>query len=149
MSYHLLKLIHILSATLMIGTGLGSAFYLFFSYLTGRVSTVKDVLVLVIKADYLFTAPSVAIQIITGIILSKKLGLLYTNWFWTVLFLSFLVFILWLRAVFIQNKLKRILMEENRIGKEFDSLMRYWVLLGIPSFTLAIYIYYLMVYKSL
>ena len=44
MSYQLIKLIHILSASLMIGTGLGSAFYLYFTYKKSQFSTVRDVL---------------------------------------------------------------------------------------------------------
>ena len=81
MSYQLLKLIHILSATLMIGTGLGSAFYVYFTYKKSQFSTVKDVLKFVIIADMAFTTPSVIIQLITGVMLSNMLGLTYTNWF--------------------------------------------------------------------
>jgi len=81
MSYHLLKLIHILSATLMIGTGLGSVFYLYFTYKNAQFSTVKEVLNLVFIADMIFTTPSVIVQLITGILLSNRMGLTYTNWF--------------------------------------------------------------------
>src|SRR4030095_14217256 len=116
MSYQLLKLIHILSATIMIGTGLGSAFYLFLTYKRSQVSTIKDVLKLVILADKIFTTPSVIIQLITGVMLSNLLGMTYTDWFWIVISVSSIVFVLWGRAAFIQLKLKKILEQENQIS---------------------------------
>ncbi len=148
MSYQLLKLIHILSATLMIGTGFGSAFYLYFHYKKSQFSTVKDVLNTVIIADMIFTTPSVIIQLITGILLSNRLGLTYSNWFWIVLSVSLVVFVLWIRAAFIQIKLKKLISNKNKFPKAFHRLMRVWFYLGIPSFLGAIFLYYLMVYKT-
>lgn len=147
MSYQLLKLIHILSATLMIGTGLGSAFYLFLTYKRSQASTVKDVLNLVILADTIFTAPSVVVQLITGVMLSNLMGLTYTDWFWVVVSASLIVVVLWIRAAFIQARLKGILARENEISEEFHRLMKLWFNLGVPSFLGSVFIYYLMVYK--
>lgn len=148
MPYLLLKLIHIISATLMIGTGLGSAFYLYVTYKRSAVSTIKDVLKFVIIADKLFTAPSVVIQLITGILLSNIMQLTYTRWFWIVISVSFIILILWLRAAFIQVKLSKILEEENQLTERFHKLMNIWFYLGIPSFLGSIFLYYMMVYKS-
>lgn len=148
MSYELLKLIHILSATLMIGTGLGSAFYLYLTYKNSQVSTVKEVLRFVILADTIFTTPSVIIQLVTGVLLSNMMGLTYTNWFWVVMSTAFIVLILWIRAAFIQIKLKKILAEENVLTAQFHRLMKIWFYLGVPSFLGSIFLYYLMVYKA-
>ena len=147
MSYQLIKLIHIISATLMIGTGLGSAFYLYFIYKRKSIVALKEVLPLVIKADLLFTTPSVIIQLITGYYLSVILGLTWTNWFYITLSVSFIILILWIRAAAIQYKLLRILNEYNQTTNEFHRLMNIWFYLGIPSFLGSIFIYYLMVYK--
>ena len=132
----------------MVGTGLGSAFYLFFTYKKAQFSTVKDVLKLVILADMIFTTPSVIIQLITGIMLSNLMGLTSTNWFWVVLSVSFIVFILWVRAAFIQIKLKKLIENKNELPPQFHKLMKVWFYLGIPSFVGAVYLYYLMVYKA-
>ena len=147
MDYHILKLIHIVSATLMIGAGIGSAFYLFLSYKRFQVSTLKDVLKLVVLADSVFTAPSVVIQFITGLMLSDLLNLTSTDWFWLVLAVSGVVLVMWLRAAFLQIKLRKMLERQNEITPEFDRLMKVWFYLGIPSFLGALYLYYLMVYK--
>ena len=132
----------------MIGTGLGSAFYLFLTYKRYEYSTLKDVLKLVILADTIFTTPSVFIQLITGIWLSEILGLTYSDWFWVVISVSFVVLILWVRAAFIQLKLRKILEEEEAVTPAFHRLMKQWFYLGLPSFSGAMYLYYLMVYKT-
>ena len=146
-SYPFLKLIHILSATLMIGTGLGSAFYLFFTYKKLHFESLQNVLKLVIKADLIFTTPSVIIQVVTGIMLSNMLRLTYTNWFWVALSASLLMIVLWVRAAFVQVTLKKLLEKEKTISKRFHRGMKIWFYLGVPSFFLALYLYYLMVYK--
>ena len=147
MNYQLLKIIHIISATIMIGLGSGSAFYLYYSYKKFQVSTIKDVLNGVILADTIFTSPSVIIQLITGLMLSNKLNLDYTKWYWAVLSVSFVILILWLRAVFIQLKLKKVLKNNNELPPQFHKLMKQWFYLGLPSFLGSIYLYYLMIYK--
>lgn len=148
MPYLLLKLIHILSATIMIGTGLGSAFYLYFTYKKSSITTLREVLKLVILADAVFTAPSVIIQLITGIWLSEITGLTYSRWFWIVISVSFVVLILWLRAAFIQVKLKKLIFNEDQLPEKFHYWMDIWFYLGIPSFIGSIFLYYLMVYKT-
>ena len=147
MNYQLLKLIHILSATLMIGTGLGSAFYLFFTYKKAKASTVKEVLKLVVLADSIFTLPSVIVQLITGIFLSNMMNMMFTKWFWIVIIVSVIVLVLWVIAVFIQYKLKRLLDEKEEITSQFHGLMKQWYYLGVFSFSGSIFLYYLMVYK--
>ena len=132
----------------MIGTGLGSAFYLFLTYKRTQVSTVKDVLKLVVLADKIFTAPSIIVQLTTGIMLSNLLGMTYTKWFWIVISVSSIVFILWGRAAFIQLKLRKILDQENQISKKFHNLMKIWFYLGVPSFLASVFLYYMMVYKA-
>ena len=131
----------------MIGTGLGSAFYLFLTYKKSQVTTVKEVLKLVILADTIFTTPSVIVQLVTGVMLSNLMDLTFTNWFWIVMSSSFIILILWLRAAFIQVKLRKLIEHENEISSSFHHLMKVWFYLGVPSFLGSIFLYYLMVYK--
>jgi len=131
----------------MIGTGLGSAFYLYFTYKKCQISTIKDVLKLVIFADTIFTAPSVVVQLVTGLMLSNLLSLTYSDWFWRVIAVSVIVLVLWLRAAFIQYKLRGLLAGVDEIPPKFHNYMKQWFYLGVPSFLGSIYIYYLMVYR--
>ncbi len=132
----------------MIGTGAGSAFYLYLTYKKCQFSTVRDVLKLVVFADMIFTAPSVIIQLITGVMLSNLLGFTYTNWFWVALSVSFVVFVLWIRAAFAQVRMKKLIEDKSELPAEFHRQMKIWFYLGVPSFLGAVYLYYLMVYKS-
>jgi len=131
----------------MIGTGFGSAFYLYFTYKKGNVGTVRDVLKLVILADTIFTTPSVFLQLITGILLTEMIGLTFSKWFWEVMGISLIVFVLWVRAAFIQLRLRKILEQENEITDKFHREMKIWFYLGIPSFSASMLIYYMMVFK--
>ena len=147
MSFQLLKIIHILSATIMVGTGLGSAFYLYLTYKRAGIHTIFDVVKLVILADTIFTLPSVVIQLITGWMLSDRMGLTYSRWFWVVIGVSVLVLITWLKAVVIQLRLRKILKEKSELTPEYHRLMSWWFYLGIPSFLASMFLYYLMIYK--
>jgi len=147
MSYQFLKIIHILSATLMIGTGLGSAFYLYFSFKKNSFTTIKEVLKLVNLADLIFTTPSVIIQLITGLILSDILNYTYSIWFYLVLSVSFGVLVLWLYAVYIQYQLMYSLENASQLPFSFFKRMKIWYYLGIVSFVFSIFLYYLMIYK--
>jgi len=50
-TYLVLKWLHILSSVLMVGTGLGSAFYMFFTHRSGSVPAQAVVSRLVVRAD--------------------------------------------------------------------------------------------------
>ena len=73
-AYLLLKSVHIVSSVLMVGTGLGSAFYMFFTNRSGNVAAQAVVSRLVVRADWWFTTPCVIIQPISGIALAHMAG---------------------------------------------------------------------------
>lgn len=149
MTYSILKLIHIISATIMFGTGLGSAFYLFYSWKYLKLSTVKDVLNIVIFADYIFTTLSVILQLVTGIWLSSLMGLLTSGWFLIVIIFSVLVFALWIRAVFLQLQMRKALRDADTFTDKFQRQMKEWIFLGVPAFIGTLIIFYLMVFRPL
>jgi uncharacterized membrane protein len=103
---------------------------------------------MVIFADKIFTAPSVLLQLFTGIWLSELTGRTFSEWFWAVIGVSLLVFVLWVKAAFIQIRLDKILTKSGEVNEEFHKQMRIWFWLGVPSFVGSMYIYYLMVFKN-
>ncbi len=147
MSYQLVKLIHILAATVLIGTGAGSAFYLFISYKKASFTTLKEVLGFVVLADMIFIAPAVVVQGLTGLWMADTLSLMYSTWFWVVIGMCVLVLVTWLPAAYIQIKLKKMIADKDERPPEFDRLIKIWAGLGVPSFGGAMYIYYLMLFK--
>ena len=73
-TYLILKWFHILSSVLMVGTGFGSAFYLFFINRTRSVEAQALVSRLVVRADWWFTTPTVILQPLSGLALAHLAG---------------------------------------------------------------------------
>lgn len=142
-----IKLLHILSATLLFGTGLGTAFFMFSAYMSNDPGAWSKTAEVVVRADWYFTTPSVVIQLLTGLWLTAQLGIPFDSvWFAAVMGLFALVGACWLPVVWIQIRLRNML----RAGAEPDScrpLMRVWIALGVPAFLSVIVIFGLMVYK--
>ena len=64
--YDLVKTIHILSATLLFGTGLGTAFFMFRSRSAADLRSKYDTARSTVIADYAFTTPAAIIQPLSG-----------------------------------------------------------------------------------
>ena len=73
--YLTLKWLHIISSVLLVGTGLGSAFYMFFTNRSGNVQAQAVVTRLVVRADWWFTTPTVFLQPATGLAMAAMAGL--------------------------------------------------------------------------
>ena len=81
MEYLIVKWLHILSSTILFGTGIGSAYYMFFSSLSRDANRIAPVVRLVVIADWVFTTPTVILQPATGLYLVHLLGLpLESRW---------------------------------------------------------------------
>ena len=72
--YLLIKWLHILSATLMFGTGFGTAFYMFVTNRSGNVPAIAVITRWVARADWCFTTPWVIFQPISGLLMPYCLG---------------------------------------------------------------------------
>ena len=79
--YLVVKTLHILSSVLLVGTGFGTAFYLFFVNRTpalagARASMEAQAVVsrLVVRADLWFTTPAVIFQPLSGLALMQLAG---------------------------------------------------------------------------
>lgn len=152
MEYYLtLKLIHILAAVVVTGTGMGIAFFMFMANRSNTPQAIYVTAQHVILGDWLFTTPAVITQIITGILLMNLQGYSFNSpWFYWVLGLLAFIGICWLPVLRIQYKLRALAkasVDSNNVLPEFKSLMRTWTLLGIPAFTAILVIFWLMVFK--
>jgi uncharacterized membrane protein len=108
--YSWIKLLHILSSTLMFGTGLGAAFFMLRSHLSGNAEAIKITTRNAVLADWLFTTPSVVVQLATGLWLIWQLGIPFDSvWFVLVLLLFVVVGLCWLRIVRIQLRTRQIM----------------------------------------
>jgi uncharacterized membrane protein len=151
-TYQYLLLVHILSSTLLFGTGLGTAFHGWMAHRTGDVRVAAIVGRNVVLADWLFTAPAVVVQPITGVAMAHMSGLpLMTPWLALAIALYLLVGACWLPVVWLQIRMYRIaetaLRHGTAIPPRYWSYAWTWFALGWPAFIGVVAIFYLMVFK--
>ena len=152
MEYLLLKWVHILSATLLFGTGLGSAFYKFMTDRTGNVHAIAQTNRLVVLADWLFTTPTVVLQPITGLALAHTVGYtLSSSWLLMAIALYVIAGLCWLPVVYLQIRMRDIavdaLARHHALDRRYSRLTQIWFWLGVPAFTSLVLVYALMVFK--
>jgi uncharacterized membrane protein len=151
------KLVHLLSASVLFGTGMGIAFFAWFGYrramAIGEIDGLRAVLRLTVIGDTCFTAPAVVVQLASGIVLiNLNQWSLLSPWALTVFGLYGAVGALWLPVVVIQILMSR---EANRspsiaaLKPDFHRRYLTWFVLGVPAFLIVIGLYYLMIAKPL
>ncbi len=152
MSYQLLLWVHILSSTLLFGTGLGTAFHGWMAHRSQDLAAIAVVSRNVVLADWLFTAPAVVIQPLTGIWMARIAGLPLTiGWLALAIGLYLLVGACWLPVVWLQIRMHHLASAAARAGvplpARYFAYARWWFVLGWPAFLGVIAIFYLMVFK--
>ncbi len=152
MEYALLKWVHLLSATILFGTGAGSAFYKWCADRSGNVQTIAHTNKVVVIADWIFTTPTVIIQPITGIWLVYVTGnSLNEPWIMAAFVFYFIAGFCWLPVVWLQIQMRNIskkAQEENTcLNTTYHHYTRIWFWLGMPAFISMIAVYFLMVFK--
>lgn len=152
MEYELFKWVHILSATLLFGTGLGSAFYKLCADRSGHLPTIYHTNKIVVIADWIFTTPTVFIQPITGIVLARSLGIPLTeSWLLASIALFMLAGLCWLVVVWLQIRMRDLalqaIQQKRALDDTYHRYARLWFVLGIPAFSAIVIVYFLMVTK--
>ena len=145
--YLWIKLVHILSASVLFGTGMGTAFFMFKAYLSKNDEAIAVTTCNVVMADWVFTTPAVVIQLVTGLWLTDKLNISFTStWFIAVIGLYILIGICWIPVVWIQIRI-RDLIAGGANRDDYRKLMRTWIALGVPAFASILILFFLMVAK--
>lgn len=152
MEYLVAKWLHILSSTLLFGTGIGSAFYLLFSSVQRDARVVAAVAGLVVIADWLFTATTAVFQPLSGFYLVHLAQLPWrTGWVMWSLALYAVAIGCWLPVVGYQIRMRDLAREAARTGCELPPAywraFRRWIALGFPAFFAFLAVFYLMVLK--
>ena len=154
MEYLLLKWLHVLTSTLLFGTGIGSAFYLLVATLRRDARVVAAVAGFVVVADGLFTATTVVLQPLTGAWMVHVAGLPWrTPWLAWSVGLFALAVACWLPVVWLQLRMRdlarRAAATQSELPPGYWRAFRCWVALGIPAFFAFVAVFYLMVVKAL
>jgi uncharacterized membrane protein len=151
-TYLALKTPHILSSVLLVGTGFGTAFYLFFANRSGSLEAKAVVGRLVVRADLWFTTPAVIVQPLSGLALALLAGWpLGTPWIVLSLALYVIAGACWLPVVWLQLRMAREAAAALAAGRPlapcYERDARLWEALGYPAFLAMVAVYVLMVNK--
>lgn len=148
----LIRLMHVLGACVLIGTGAGIAFFMVMATRTADPMNVAHTATIVVIADVLFTATAAIAQPITGTLLAWGLGWSLTEG-WLVLSIGLYVFIgvFWLPVVVIQTKMRDEALvcaqSQKPLSARYMRLYRIWFACGIPAFAAIIALLWLMLSK--
>lgn len=150
--YFLMKTLHILSGTVLFGTGAGIAFFMLKGHLSGVPAARRFAASTTVQADFLFTLPAVVIQPMSGAWLIWKGGFDWADrWLVVTYALYLLAGVFWVPVVGIQMRMKAMLDAEATGGilddKALSRLFRWWFALGWPAFGGLVIVFYLMVAK--
>lgn len=154
MSYEIWKWLHVLSSTVLFGTGMGSAYYMFFASRTRDPRVVASVVGLVVWADWLFTTTTIVFQPLSGLFLARIAGFpLASPWLLWTYALYVLAGVCWLPVVWMQIRMRdmarQAVAEQTELPALYWRYLRYWVLLGIPAFFALVIVFYLMIAKPM
>jgi uncharacterized membrane protein len=149
----LVKYLHVLSSTLLFGTGVGTAFYLLFISLSRDVHAIAVVARYVVIADWIFTATTIVFQPASGFYLAHRMGYPLTEpWlYWSIV--AFVIATLcWLPVVWLQMRLRDIAVAAAANGRElprsYAGYLGCWAALGVPALVSFLAIFYMMVARQ-
>ncbi|HVL77176.1 MAG TPA: DUF2269 domain-containing protein [Noviherbaspirillum sp.] len=152
MEYLTVKWLHILSSTILFGTGIGSAFYMLAATMTRDARAVAVTARHVVLADWLFTTPTIILQPLTGFYLMMLAGMpMSSRWIAWSLILYGIAVLCWLPVVWLQIRMRQSAAAAAEAGRPLDAqywrLFRLWFALGWPAFLAFLGVFYLMVFK--
>ena len=151
-AYFFFKTLHIVSATVLFGTGLGIAFFFWAGGRSGDDRAALFVARVTVTADLVFTATAVVVQPLTGGLLIWQ-GAFdpFERW----LVVSYALFALagmcWIPVVVLQIRIRNAL-QQKLDGGPFDAaavrrMRTWWFALGGPAFFGLLVVFHLMVTK--
>ncbi len=147
--YQALKILHIISASVLFGTGMGTALYMLYANILKDISLITLATRRVVRADGLFTGISGVVQPISGLaMLYLKKYSWHNPWAIRVLIAYAIAGICWLIVVYLQircRNLAEIALAENKaLPRLYYRYFYAWIILGIPAFSALLLIFYWM-----
>jgi len=149
-----LRWLHVIGATVILGTGSGIAFFLLMAHRTKNPTFIAQTANIVIVADWMFTASAVVLQPITGFLLAQRLGWsMQEGWIVASLALYLIAGAFWLPVVWIQYRIRDLAAEAARTGTplppRYFTLYRIWFAFGVPGFGSVLIIIWLMLARPM
>jgi uncharacterized membrane protein len=152
--YLVAKTVHIISSTVLFGTGLGIAFFFLMGMRSAEPAMAWFAARTTATADWIFTLTAGIVQPLTGFWLVFVTGIdPLSGWLLWTYGLYLLALTCWLPVVWLQLRMRDMLaaqvagavLDEARFKRYF----RWWFVLGWPAFIGLVVVFWLMVAKPL
>jgi uncharacterized membrane protein len=152
MTYFLLKYIHVIGASVLLGTGAGIAFFMLLGHFTGKPAVIAGIARIVVIADFIFTASAVVVQPVTGVALAWYMGWsLWEGWIALSILLYLFTGAFWLPVVWMQMRMRDLAVAAAASGQPlpdtYHRLFWWWFAFGFPAFAAVMAIFWLMIAK--
>ncbi len=152
MIFLVLKILHVIGATLIFGTGSGIAFFMLMAHLSGDAAFIGRTARVVVIADVLFTATAVIGQPVTGYLLMRETGATFAeSWIAVSLALYLVAGAFWLPVIWMQRRMRDLALgaaaSSAPLPAAYHRLFRLWFVFGFPGFSAVLAIIVLMVAK--
>lgn len=147
--YFALQYLHVIGATVLLGTGAGIAFFMLKAHFTNDAQVIAGVARIVVTADFLFTGTAVVAQPVTGYLLARFLGYpIFDGWVALSLVLYGVTGAFWVPVVFMQIRMRDLAAAAARDGTalppRYHRLFWTWFAFGFPAFAAVLGILWLM-----
>ena len=150
--YFFVKYLHVLGAIVILGTGSGIAFFMLMAHRSGEAAFIARTASTVVIADMVFTLTAVLLQPISGGLLMMLSSTGFTElWISASLGLYAVAGLFWVPVIFMQIEMRdlaRAAAARNApLPTRYFTLVRRWMLFGIPGFGSVMMIVWLMIAK--
>jgi uncharacterized membrane protein len=150
--YLLAKTVHIISATVLFGTGLGIAFFFHAGMRSGDPVSAWFAARTTAVADMIFTLTAGIVQPLTGFWLIRAGDIdPMSRWLVVTYAIYLIALACWLPVVWLQLRMRDMLAVQVAGGDfdqtRFDRYFRWWFALGWPAFVGLVAVFWLMVAK--
>ena len=145
----ILRWLHVIGASVLLGTGAGIAFFMLLAWRTQNVALIAHTAGIVVVADFIFTTLAVIAQPVSGTLLAIEIGWsLSEPWLMLSLVLYGVTGVFWLPVVFIQIRLRNLARDAMTTGqnlpRQAHRLFAIWFACGFPAFFAVLTILWLM-----
>lgn len=152
MMYLWLKFIHVISSTVLFGTGIGTASVMLYGHRTKDPLIIAAIARYVVMADWIFTGTSALLQPLTGFAMVFMVGYAWSAlWIWGSILGYFIAAFCWFPVVYLQIKMRDLAeiaaAQNTPLPADYYRYFKYWFLLGCPAFVSLVFVFYLMTNK--
>lgn len=150
--YFIVKYLHVLGAIVILGTGMGIAFFMLMAHRSGDAAFIARTAATVVIADILFTLSAVVLQPLSGGLLMVLSATSFAErWLVTSLSLYAVAGLFWIPVVFMQIEMRNLartaVVQSQPLPPRYSALFRRWFWFGIPGFGSVMIVLWLMIAK--